>query len=57
MTLSASQSRSNSDGTSRPCHLAERGRNYPVDYARSCPSAVIRAVLDGRAIVSARSIA
>jgi Phage integrase family len=39
-TLSASQSRSNSDGSSRPCHLA--GRSYPGDDARSCPGADIR---------------
>ena len=32
MTLSASQSRSNSDGTSRPCHLA--GPQLP---GRRCP--------------------
>ena len=49
MTLSASQSRSNSDGTSRPCHLA--GPQLP---GRLCPELPLnghcRRCLNNRAV-------
>jgi hypothetical protein len=41
MTLSASQSRSNSDLTDLRGPATWRGRSYPGDYARSCPISVI----------------
>ena len=44
MTLSASQSRSNSDGSSRPCHLAGPqlpGRRYPELVESECGAVAV----------------
>ena len=47
MTLSASQSRSNSDGASRPCHLA--GPQLPGRRCPELPKAVLQSSSTGRA--------